>query len=764
MLSHFVQVALTVVIGALTPIAGSEIGPGIITGRVTLENGDAVHGATVIVVGARRQATTGEDGRYEIRDVPSGSHEVIAHREHFAAARQRASVVAGQTVTLDFKLSLSAHHEEVTVTTSATGAATAFESFNSVRSLDGLELAKNRGATLADALAGQAGVAVRSFGAGNARPIIRGFDGDRVLLMQDGVRTGDLSSQSGDHGVTLDPAGLDRVEVVRGPATLLFGSNAVGGVVNAISPQDAFRAQPFAGVVGAVTFDTGSTNAQGGGSANVQVGRGPWLLWAGGGGRRTGDYDTPEGVVDNSASRITSGRFGVGWTGARAFVSAGGQFEGQRFGIPFAGLFHVHEEEEEPGAPEEEHALDVDVSAQRRDLRIDGGFRNLSSAFLDALKVTINHTLYEHDELEIEDAVETLGTHFRNRTSTVRLEAEQPATGRLSGRYGVEWFGRDYSAAGEEALAPHTAQSSMAAFLYEELRRGRLRWLLGGRVERTAYEVDERPEHTDEPGEEEHEPPPVRNRTFTGASAAFGIHADLGGAAALVVNVTTSSRAPALEELYNFGPHVGNLAFEIGNPDLELERSTGIDVSLRSRAERVHGEVTFFTYAIDNFVFLDFTGEIEHNLREALFLQGDSRFIGFEASGEFDLARGLHLHAGVSAVRATLTGTDEAVPRIPPLAGRLELEIPWRSVTISPEVVVRARQSRVFRDETPTAGSAVLNLGATWLVVRGHATHAVVLKAFNLTNETYRVHTSFIKDLAPEMSRGVRVGYTVRFY
>ena len=739
---------------------------GLISGRVTLEaTGDPVHGATVIVVGARRQATSGEDGRFEIANVPVGTYEVLAQREHFAAARQSVTVAANQTATVDFTLTLKAMHEEVTVTASATGAATAFESFNAISSLDIVELTRNRGVTIADALANQPGIAVRSFGAGNTRPIVRGFDGDRVLIMQDGIRTGDLSSQSGDHGVSIDPASLERLEVVKGPATLLFGSNAIGGVVNAITPQDAFRSSPFAGTLGTVSVDAGSANRQGGMHANVQHGTGRWMLWAGGGGRRSGDYETPVGPVDNSATRLTSGRFGATWLGARAFFGAGVQIERSRFGIPFAGEFHHHEEEENGEEGEEEHHLDVDIKGDRRDVRADAGLRNLGGAFLDLFKITLGYTDYGHDEIEIEEGTEALGTRFSNDTTTLRAEMEQKRRGRLSGRFGAEWFGRDYRAAGEEALAPPTTQSSIAAFVYEEMDFGRYRIQFGGRLERNAYEVGARPEgghHEDD--EEEHEPPAARDRNFVGASGSVGVHAELGASAAFVANLYAASRAPALEELYNFGPHVGNLAFEIGNPDLDLERTTGVDVSLRRRAARASVEANFFFYRIDNFVFLDFTGEELDGLREAAFLQGDSRFTGVEVSGNVLLPRDARVRAGASYVNARLTATDEFLPRIPPLSGRVELEIPWRGLTVGPEIVFNADQDNVFRDEIPTAGSVVLNLGATYLAVRGHATHTVAIKAYNLTNEAYRLHTSFIKDLAPEIGRGVRVSYTVRFF
>jgi len=766
--SRFVVCALTAAVwllGSAPPAAAQTPANGVISGRVTLAaSGDPAHAVTVVVVGARRTAVTDDEGRFEIRDVPAGTYDVIVQREYFAAARQSVTVSAGQTVSVEFGLELAAHQEALTVTASASGTATAFESFSSVLSLDSTELAKRRGATLADALAGEPGVAMRTFGAGSARPIIRGFDGDRVLIMQDGVRTGDLSSQSGDHGITIDPAGLERLEVVKGPATLLYGSNAIGGVVNAVTPQDAFRTSPFTGYIGTASFDAGSANEQAGANAQIQYGNGSWLVWAGGGSRRTGDFDTPQGTIANSETRLSNGRFGVGWLGQRAFFNLGGTFEDGRFGIPFAGEFHHHHEGEEEVEEDEEVA--VDIATDRRNARVDAGIHNLASVFIDTLKVTFDYTDYGHDELEIEGGVENVGTRFQNDTATLRAELEQKRRGRLSGRMGLEWFGRDFAAVGEEALAPATTQTAVAGFVYEEVAFDRFRLLFGGRVERTAYDVSEREEHEHEAeeGEEAHEPPPVRDRDFTGVSGSLGLHADLGDRAAFVANLTAASRAPALEELYNFGPHVGNLAFEIGNPDLDLERTVGLDVSLRTRADRVQAEFSAFVYDIGNFVFLDFTGEEADGLREAEFLQGDSRFVGFEASGRFDLQHGVHLHAGLSYVNARLTGTDEALPRIPPLSGSLELEVPWGPVTFTPEVVFRADQDDVFRDETATAGSAILNLGVTWLLVRGHTSHAVTVQGYNLTDETYRLHTSFIKDLAAEMGRGIRASYTVRFF
>jgi iron complex outermembrane receptor protein len=501
-----------------------------------------------------------------------------------------------------------------------------------------------------------------------------------------------------------------------------------------------------------VSLDTGSGNGQAGGSANLQYGKGPWMAWAGGGARRSGDYDTPLGPVANSETNLENGRGGVSWTGQRAFVSIGAQAERSRYGVPFAASFEAAETGE---------SFDIDLKSSRRDLRVDGGMRHLPGAFADNVKATFVVSDYGHEEIEVADGDEEVGSTFSNDTRSFRLEVEQKRSGRLTGRIGVDLFTRAYRVEGEEVLAPATSQTSFAAFAYEELAFGATRVQFGGRVERNAYVPDARAEGEDHEGEA---PPAVRDRSFVGASGSIGVHRSIGAGGAIVANLSLASRAPALEELYNFGPHIGNLAFEIGNPDLEVERSVGVDVSLRRRAKNLAAELNLFTYRISNFVFLDFTGEIADGLREARYVQGDSRYSGLEATGDVQLGRGVHVEGGVSVVRASLVANDKPLPRIPPVSGRIKLEIPWRALTVTPEVVLTAAQERLFDGESPTDGYSLLNLSATYFVVRGHATHALTIKGHNLTNEAYRLHTSLIKELAPEMGRAVAATYTVRFF
>ena len=258
--------------------------------------------------------------------------------------------------------------------------------------------------------------------------------------------------------------------------------------------------------------------------------------------------------------------------------------------------------------------------------------------------------------------------------------------------------------------------------------------------------------------------PDPRDRDFLGASASIGLHADLGAGTAFVANLTQSHRAPALEELYNFGPHVGNLAFEVGNPDLDAETTLGLDVSLRHQSGRVRGDLNFFVYDIDNFIYADRTDDFLDNLTVYNFLQGDSRFRGFDARGSFRLGGQAWATLGLGYVDARLTALDEALPRIPPLRGTLSLDIPYRGFTVRPELMFAAKQDSLYRGETETDGFVVADIRASYVWPRQHTAHVLTFTAYNLTNTLYRNHTSFIKDLAAEMGRGFKVGYSVRFF
>lgn len=712
-----------------------EESAGVLQGRVILKTrGTPLHNAEVIIVQIGRSTESDENGNFEFQQVPSGSFDVVASLPGLSSELQTVEMQGSAIETVNFELAVDVPRVEVTVTASGRQQ-TAFQTFQSVVSLDSLDLAQKDVTSIGEVLDKEPGVAKRSFGPGSARPVIRGFDGDRVLIMQDGISTGALSSQSGDHGEPINTLTLERLEVVKGPATLLYGSSAIGGAVNAVTGHQLSLEHPHEGIRGYATGLGGSNNAQGGGSGGFEYGTGKWLLWADGGTQRTDDYRTAVAKVENSETRVSNGSGGAGWVGDKIFLGLGYRYDSSRYGIPFDE--DDHGEETAHG-----HEGPIDLTLRRNNIRFDGGLLDLGSG-LESFRLSLNYSDYQHKELEGTE----VGTVFDNQQLNARGVFQQLTSGFVSGSFGFSFFTRNYEAIGEEALSPPVDQNNFALFALEELNFKRFKLQFGGRLEHNRYN-----------------PVGLVDRSFTEVSGAAGVYVPLWKNGAFVVNYTNSSRTPALEELYNKGPHHGNKAFEIGNPYLRRERSNGLDFSIRHEASQIQAEANFFYYDISDFVFLAPTGNITEELTEAKYLQEDSRYLGTEIHADMKVHPNVWLNLGMDTVEAELKGTQMPLPRIPPLRGRIGLTVNYKGLSVQPELIVTNSQEEVFSTETRTPGHGVVNLMASYTLPQKHFVHIFTVNASNIGNRFYQNHLSFIKDVAPELGRGVRVTYALRFF
>ena len=802
---------------AIFAIPGFAQSSGTVSGTVSMkETGGPLQGANVLIVELGRSILSDDDGGFTFDNVPPGTYHVVAHLDHiFGEAAKTVEVESGSAASVDFLLSLATERYEITVTASERHEPT-FESFQDVESLNAYDLSEVTAISLGEALDHRVGtgIAKRSFGPGNSRPIIRGFDGDRVLIMEDGINTGTLSSQSGDHGELVNVGQLARLEIVKGPAALLYSGNAMGGTVNAISRHHEHHPHPHQGFRGFLSGSAGTANALAGGNAGFEVGVGRVMLWGHGGGVRTGDYvASQEGQVFNSRTQMTNGGGGLGWYGDSMYLTAEARVDSGEFGVPFAHEFHAHhhedehdheddddhEEGEDKEGEDEDHDEDehhdeeeelerVSLQSRRTSYRVNWGLINLAGP-VESFSLKLALTDWRHDEIEhFHDGDSIIGTTFNNDRLTFRGVFEQAKAGALSGRFGVWGVDRAYEVTGEESLSPPIDQSGLAFFALEELDFERFKIQFGGRVETQRYNpaYSEREEHhheeeeehhaddddDEEEGEdhdhehehEEHGPPDAVDRAFTGASAAIGIHADTWRGGAFIANFSRSFRAPSLEELYNFGPHPGNRAFEVGDPSLDAEIGNGIDVSLRHQEGRVRAELNWFYYDFSNFIFPFTTGEEVDEFLEIEFTQRNARFTGAEANLGIALHDVLSLNLGMDYVDAKDTETNTYLPRIPPLRGRIGFDLRTGGFRLSPEFVMASEQSRTFTGETSTRGYTVVNLKAAYTIARPNLAHQFAAEVFNIGDQLYRNHSSFIKDLAPEIGRGVRFTYTVRFF
>lgn len=727
----FAILALLLAFSASSP-AFAQAG-GSLRGTVTLEtSGKPIHNVSVTIIQLKLSTETDDNGAYQFKNVPPGTYDVVAHLDRVPDVVQRVQVSSGSAVTADFQIRLRVVGEQVTVTASG-GEQTSFNSIQSVTSLTAVELAEKNPQSLGEALDNELGVAKRTFGPGTSRPVIRGFDGDRVLVLEDGNRIGALGFQSGDHAEPIDVLNLEKLEVVKGPATLLYGSSAIGGVVNAVTGHES--AHP--GLRGYFTAIGGSNNYQGGGSAGLEYGTKSWLIWANGGGQRAGDYDTPIGRITNSYTREGNASGGFGYYPGTKFLSVDYAFDGRRYGIPFD--------------PMETDPEVVFLNPRRQSIRLNGGIRDIG-AFVDAAQFSLQYNDYRHNEVNL--FTDEINTAFKNKTFNYRGVFDERKSGRWSGSFGLWGLHRDYTSSGEEALAPPTRQNAFAVFALEKLDFERLSFQFGGRFEHNGYNPDQVLAR------------PTPDRSFDGFSGAIGMRVPTWRGGAFVANYSHSYRAPSLEELYNLGPHGGNATFEIGDPNLQREQSDGIDLSLRHSTNRLRAELNYFYYHIKDFIFLAPTGQIddESGLLIANYAQGASRYTGTEARMDVGLHSNLWLVSSLDYVNARLREGETPIPRIPPLRGRVGLEATYKGFRFAPEAIFAGDQDRLFPTETRTAGYSLFNANASYTFAQQHNAQIISVTAFNIGDRLYRNHLSFIKDFAPEIGRGVRLTYTVRFF
>lgn len=726
---------------------------GKISGKVTFQHDVALHRTSVSIARLTLTTVTDESGNYQFSNVPNGVYTVLFHLEGFADLTKIVEVKNGEAVNLDAQLSISSIKGEVTVTAEGT-TQSVFDSFQPVNSVNSTRLIEKASVGLGATLENESGVTRRGFGVGSSRPVIRGFDNDRVLVTKDGIRTGSLGSQSGDHGETVDVLNVERVEVVRGPATLLYGSNAVGGIVNAVTDDSTTWQKGFRG-----SFTTLGTanNKQGAAAGGIGYGSNNWDFKANGSFQREGDYDTPLGRIPNSSTRAGSGDFRVDYFGEKFFVKGNFGIDRRRFGIPYVSLFEegdvpVLNGHELPETPDEA----IDINAKNWLYSFKGGFRNLNS-FIESGDFAFIYNRYQQRELETVDNIETLNTTFRNNTFSYRAVFEQRPYQKLTGRFGVEGFNRDYSVDGAEVLieGAKVKQNSLSAFALQTLTFKRIALQFGGRLENNRFD----PLSTD-----------LENRNVTGFSGGLGTRFDLWKGGSFIANYTNSFRSPSLDELYNHGPHTGTVSFEVGDNDLKGERANGIDLSLRHLSDRVRFETNFYYYKINNFVFLspveDGKGgfEIEDNLYVREYLQTDARYAGIEVDLNVKLNNNFALFFGGDMTRARLTELNADAWRIPPARGKAGVEFNYKNFNARPELDFVDKQDRVFLLETPTAGYGLFNLSASYTIAKERYAQIFGFNSFNLGDRLYRNHLSYIKDLAPEMGRGFRFSYSIRFF
>lgn len=640
--------------------------------------------------------------------------------------------------------------------------------------VSGDDLDENMDGQLGEVLTSLPGVTASGFAPGASRPILRGFSGERVKVLVDGIGAIDVSNTSADHAVSIDPLTAESIEVLRGPAVLLYGSQAIGGAVNVIDKRIPRRIPTEPVHIDAlVRVDTVGDLREGGASFDIPVGDG-FVFHADGSYRTTDDIDVPgfvladglraelleeadeeeaEGEIEEAeelreAANASGTLFNSGtetWTanGGLAFFrgdSSLGFSVGVYdtfYGVPIRPGAGHHEEEGGVDVEEEEgpETVSIGLRQYRADLRGDIA---LGDGFFDRLKIRTGYSDYTHTEFEGDE----VGTTFDVQGVEARAELVQDPVADLRGSIGVQYYFRDFFAEGAEAYVAPNRTEQLSFFALQEYGDGPLQ--LEGSLRYETTEVD-----SVQLGVE---------RSFDGFSGAVGLAWQADDSVRLGVNLSRVSRAPSAEELFSEGPHIATQQFEIGDVDLSMERAWGAEIFARGIAGDFEFSLAAYRNWFDDYIYLSANGEEEDELPVFLYLQQDATYSGVEGEvvWNFYESDNLDLRADFRAeyIDAELDdGTN--VPRIPPLGLLGALEADAGDFSLRGEVEWFDAQRDVSPFETETDGFTLLNASATWRPLRGDPSVTVILKAENLLDETARRHSSFTKDFVPLPGRNV---------
>jgi iron complex outermembrane receptor protein len=701
-----------------------------LTGKVTTAAGVAVGGAEVQLVDLHRTTSTDAAGVYKFDGVPAGRHlvQVVSSR---AGTSVRQVDTSGASTTVDIPIDLAVHREEIVVS-AAGGPQVASETAQPVDVVAGADLQARMQPTLGETLAQEPGVSSTGFVPGASRPIIRGFSGDRIRILEDGIGTGDASNVSQDHNVSIDPVNARSIEIVRGPATLLYGSNAIGGIVNVLDDRIPTGA-PGKALSGALDLRGSSNGNERNGALALDGGSGMFAWHGNVGQRKTNDYDTPDGKLFNSDIDTKSGALGASLVGAAGFLGLSYGGYDTNYGVSDAG----------PGNQPEE-IVRIDMRNRRWDLRSD---YNLGAGPFSGVKMRFGHTNYTHSEI----ADGTPDITFFNRYSEGRIEATHQPLGELTGSIGVQYSSRDFFTEISE-LVPPTVTKNTSAFLFEEAGKGTWRLQFGGRYEHQDVNVS-----SDQFSDRKF------NNLSGSVAAVYVPNADYSGS----LSISHAARAPVAEELFINGPHDATFQFEIGDPALKKESSNGIDLALHKRTGTVTGEVSVYRTSFDGYIFQKETGDIQEDLPVFLFAQHDADFYGAEGHVDISLYHSDPNHLALELtgdyVHAELSNGAGPLPFIPPSHLGVGLRYQGQALYVLGEARHAAKQDRIAQFETTTDGYTLFNAAIGYRFFVGNTVSDLMLRGSNLTDELARNHANPLKDFVPLAGRDISLSYKVTF-
>ncbi|MDO6836924.1 TonB-dependent receptor [Pseudoalteromonas carrageenovora] len=660
---------------------------------------------------------------------------------------------------------------------------TVLESSTPVTILSGEELDQNQAATLGDTLKSVPGVHSSYYGPVASSPIIRGLDGPRIKVVQNGLGASDASRVGPDHQVSTETSTATQIEVLRGPATLLYGSGAIGGVVNVV--DNRLPTQRQEGVSGEVFAQYDNVADAKTLSTDLNAGSGDFAFHIDGYTRKTDDYKIPVPAdIDEEGGSTTLANSDIDASGYN--LGAGWITDDMRVAFSYGHM------DSDYGLPGEEGVF-IKLNQDRYQGVVD--WNNLDG-FIQAVHWQNAYTDYEHSEIEGAE----IGTTFKNESIESRLWAEHAPVYGWKGIVGLHYNHSDFEAIGEEAFTPPTKTDSIAAFLMEEKKVGSLLWQVGTRVEQSTHNVD----NDFFTALSSSNSVSFNDKDYDAVSGSAGVVWSINDRHSLAFNYAYSQRAPSASEIYAYGPHIGSGTYEVGggfelsnnagqysvvqsNESMGKEVSNNLDLTYRYTGDTWNANVSIFNNDISDYVFESFTdlvisdgafissvdyenqvavsGEPDDEadgLPVVLFAQQDARLYGYEAQVDWHLKDDWRLEVFTDYTRAKLDSGGN-VPRIPPMRVGSSVHYEYGNWHTEVEVIRNAKQDKIADNETSTKGYTMLSASANYYLDLGDVDMTIYIKGDNLTDQEGRVHSSYLKDEAPLPGRSVSLGVRARF-
>ena len=726
--------------------------------------GNPIVGATVRLLELDRIEHTGAQGQFTFPDVPKGIYRVYVGVAGYASATDTVNVTSG-TASVSINLRESAIHLKEVVVSASPIARTSDELYQSTASKSLVEFQNSSGTSFAEKISDLPGVAVRSLGSAPSRPILRGLGDNEVLILENGLRMGDLATFDPAHATPIEAIGVMQIDVVRGPATILYGPSTIGGIVNVIT--DIVPAVSDHSVSGTAAIEGNTVSGESAGYVNNVYSLGKQAFRVSAGGVRAGNIRIPSGsYTDPETGTIFnldrmpqtfdhSGEAGLGYAYQSDFGSIG------------IGAKHFEVNYGIPGVPPNPDFANVPPTtsriAQRRNTVEFRSLFNGGFAFINQVKLNASYNDYNHSEFptaqDASGVSDPEATHFHKREFNGVLQLQQQPFGKLQGTLGLWTNIENMSIQGDEPLGPNSRTNGFAAYAYEEYPAAeKTRLQAGLRYDYNKIQTRPDPQSTD-----------PNFQTLNASRLSNALTASLGAIQQLTsqltgsVSLARSFRAPTVQELFANGLDAPSGTYTVGTLGLGPETGLGADASLKGNFSNASFELSPYANSIHNYIYGFLRGDVIQGFPVRQFGATNARLFGFDASVTVQPAQYFALKAGADYVNAEDTRQNVPLPFIPPLRGLLRATYQDPIYMGMIETRVAANQTRLGEGDTPTSGYTVVNLGIGMRFSRQRVLNNISIHCDNVFNRMYRDNLSVIKDFIPQPGRGFRLNYQAMY-